>query len=73
MLHAVVVAARLQTQAAGGEVVVSGEVHAAAGEAFEMSPRPVVRVKGVSHPVQPYLVLRAARPGLLDDATADGD
>ncbi|MBN9691810.1 MAG: CHASE2 domain-containing protein [Verrucomicrobia bacterium] len=56
--HTVVVAARLQTQAGGGEVVVSQEVHEAAGPEFEMTPRPAVRVKGVSHPVVPYLVHR---------------
>lgn len=56
--HTVVVAARLQTQAGGGEVVVSQEVHEAAGPEFDMTPRPAVRVKGVSHPVVPYLVHR---------------
>jgi class 3 adenylate cyclase len=60
--HTVVVAARLQTQAAGGEVVVTREVFQEVGKAFEMTPRPAVRVKGVSEPVQPYLVVGRHRP-----------
>ncbi|MFO1458470.1 MAG: adenylate/guanylate cyclase domain-containing protein [Verrucomicrobiota bacterium] len=59
--HTVVVAARLQTQAAGGEVVVTREVFEEVGTAFEMTPRPAVRVKGVSEPVQPYLVVGSHR------------
>ncbi|MBN8248681.1 MAG: CHASE2 domain-containing protein [Verrucomicrobia bacterium] len=56
--HTVVVAARLQTQAAGGEVVVSRAVHEAAGDAFAMTPRPPVRVKGITEVVEPFLVER---------------
>lgn len=60
--HAVVVAARLQTQDAGGEVVVTHEVFQEVGTAFEMTPRPAVRVKGITEPVQPYLVVERNRP-----------
>ncbi len=56
--HTVVVAARLQTQAAGGEVVVSQEVQEAVASGFELSPRPAVTVKGISQPVVPFVVLR---------------
>jgi len=60
--HTVVVAARLQTQAAGGEVVVSREVHDAAGAEFEMTPRPPVQVKGMTDPVEPFLVRGLSAP-----------
>lgn len=61
--HTVVVAARLQTQAAGGEVVVSRAVQEASGHAFVMTPRPPVRVKGITEMVEPFLVERRLRAG----------
>lgn len=54
--HTVVVAARLQTLAAGGEVVVSDAVYTAADGAFEMMPGEPVTVKGMAHPVHPYRI-----------------
>jgi len=60
--HTVVVAARLQAHAAGGEVVVSRAVHEAAGDRFAMTPRPPVQVKGITDPVEPFLVDRRS-PG----------
>jgi adenylate cyclase len=54
--HTVVVAARLQSLASGGEVIASQEIFQAAGDEFAMEQRPPVAVKGVSHPVIPYLV-----------------
>lgn len=56
--HTVVVAARLQTQAGGGEVVVSREVQESVGDVFDLSPRTPVIVKGISQPVVPFLVHR---------------
>jgi len=55
--HTVVVAARLQTLTGGGEVVVSKEIHDAVSDLFRMEPRPEVNVKGISEPVQPFVVL----------------
>jgi len=62
--HTVVVAARLQTQAGGGEVVVSREVQEAVGDAFDLSPRTPVIVKGISQPVVPFVVHRVRQGGL---------
>lgn len=55
--HTVVVASRLQSLTAGGEVVVSREIHDAVDGNFEMELRPEVHVKGISQPVQPYVVI----------------
>jgi class 3 adenylate cyclase len=54
--HAVVVAARLQGFAGGGEVLVSEAIRAVAGDAFLLSAREPVQVKGLSAPVCCYTV-----------------
>ncbi len=56
--HTVVVAARLQTLAGGGEVIASKDVFAEAGDAFAMEARSPVSVKGISEPVTPFVVGR---------------
>lgn len=56
--YTVVVAARLQTLAHGGEVVVSPEIDGLIRADFETQAMPPVEVKGVSETVTPYLVLR---------------
>ncbi len=56
--HTVVVAARLQTLAGGGEVIASKDVFAEAGDAFAMGARSPVSVKGISEPVTPFVVGR---------------
>lgn len=58
--HTVVVSARLQTLAAGGEVVVSDAVYLETAGAFSMRGGDPVHVKGVTEPVRPYRVLPAA-------------
>ncbi|MEI6565367.1 MAG: adenylate/guanylate cyclase domain-containing protein [Verrucomicrobiota bacterium] len=59
--HTVVVAARLQSLAMGGEAIISQEVRLAVGEEFDLESREPVQVKGVSAPVRCYLV-RFAKP-----------
>ena len=54
----VVVAARLQTLAEGGQVIVSPEVEQMIHPGFETQAMNPVEVKGVSEPVTPYRVLR---------------
>lgn len=56
--HAVVIAARLQGLALGGEVVVSQDVKAAVETRFELEAREPVQVKGLSQPVLCYAVKR---------------
>ena len=56
---AVVVAARLQTIAGGGDVVVSEEVYRETQEAFAFVVGEPVQVKGLTQPVRPYRVLAA--------------
>ncbi len=55
--HAVIVSARLQTLAAGGEVIISETVYAALGETFQVQSRDPVAVKGITELVRPYHVL----------------
>jgi class 3 adenylate cyclase len=55
--HAVVVAARLQGLAGGGEVLVSEAVRAAAGGLFHLAAHDPVQVKGLSAPVNCYTVI----------------
>ena len=62
--HTVVVAARLQTLAQGGEAIISEEVRSEVAAYFELEPRPAVPVKGVSAPLACYRVL-CAKPALL--------
>jgi len=62
--YTVVISARLQTLAAGGEVVVSDAIYQEVASAFRMEGGEPVRVKGVSVPVQPYRVL-APQPPML--------
>ncbi len=57
--HAVIVSARLQTLAAGGEVIVSAAVFAALDSTFQVEAREPVAVKGIYELVHPYLVLSA--------------
>lgn len=55
--HTVVVSARLQTLAAGGEVVISETVHAAVQEKFCFHAIEPVHVKGISTEMRPFHVL----------------
>ena len=64
--HTVVVAARLQTIAGGGDVVVSEEVYQEAPDGFVYAVGEPVYVKGLSTPVHPYRVL-APRTGNSPD------
>ena len=59
--HTVVVAARLESLAMGGEAIISEDVRLAVGDGFELESREPVQVKGISTPVRCYLV-RFARP-----------
>ncbi|MFN3650797.1 MAG: adenylate/guanylate cyclase domain-containing protein [Armatimonadota bacterium] len=52
--HTVVVSHRLQSLAAGGEVVVSQDVASVMGEDFHAEAGEPVQVKGLSAPVRPY-------------------
>lgn len=54
--HTVVVAARLQAVAGGGEVVVSGEVADRVGERFALEARAPLNAKGISHPLRVFRV-----------------
>lgn len=54
--HTVVVAARLQAVAGGGEVVVSGEVAQRVGGRFVLEARTPLHAKGISQPLQVYRV-----------------
>ncbi len=66
--HTVVVAARLQTLAGGGEVVVSEEVYHETSADFDYLEGDPVILKGISTPVHPYRVQgtrsHAERPGI---------
>jgi class 3 adenylate cyclase len=55
--HTVVVSARLQSIAAGGDVVISQAVHDLTAGAFAVEAGAPVQVKGISAPVRPYRVL----------------
>jgi class 3 adenylate cyclase len=55
----VVIAARLEGVANGGEVLISEAVYELVAEAFECEPRGPVWLKGISEPVGSYRVLRA--------------
>ena len=57
--HAVIVSARLQTLAAGGEVIVSETVFAALAETFQVEARDPIAVKGIHDLVHPYLIVSA--------------
>lgn len=57
--HSVVVSARMQTLANGGEVIISEAVYAALGQDFRVEAQEPVAVKGISELVHPYLVLSA--------------
>lgn len=54
--HTVVVSARLQTIADGGEVVISEQVFEAIADRFQVIESEPVHVKGISHLVRPYRV-----------------
>jgi class 3 adenylate cyclase len=60
--HTVVVSARLQTIAAGGEVVISESLYEALSGAFAVEEGQPVMVKGLSIPVRPYRVIGSASP-----------
>ena len=68
--HAVVVAARLQGFAGGGEVLASEAVKLVAGEAFLLTAREPVQVKGVSAPVCYYIVTERRPPAGRGAGTA---
>ena len=55
----VVVSARLQTLAEGGDIVVSDVIHDVVGSQFWFEPMPPVFVKGISTEMHPYRVERA--------------
>lgn len=57
--HTVIVSARLQALAAGGEVVISETVRTALDDKFEVEAREPVAVKGIYELVRPYLVVSA--------------
>jgi adenylate cyclase len=60
----VVVSARLQSIAMGGEVIVSAEVYRLTSDVFRAEAGEPVSVKGLSEPVQPYRLLGELRPGI---------
>jgi class 3 adenylate cyclase len=62
--HTVVVSARLQSLAEGGEVVVSEPIFAELSEAFEFSSMPPVFVKGITAEQRPYQVRRRVGNGM---------
>ena len=68
--HTVVVAARLQTIAGGGDVVVSEEVYQEAKDGFVYAVGEPVYVKGISAPVHPYRVL-APRVDTMEPSRQD--
>lgn len=59
--HTVVVAARLNTVAAPGDVLVSDAVYQAIADTFTVEECEEVMVKGLSQPVRPYRVVKAHR------------
>jgi class 3 adenylate cyclase len=61
--HTVVVAARLQAVAGGGEVVITGEVADRIHEQFDLEERAPLQAKGISQPLRVFRVLSAARHG----------
>ncbi len=60
--HAVVISQRLQSIAAGGEIVISEDVFLMLGDVFEVSEGELVSVKGITIPVRPYRVLSSNTP-----------
>jgi class 3 adenylate cyclase len=65
MGRTVVISARLQTIALGGEVVISERVHQAIAGVFTVIEGEPVMVKGLSMPVRPFRVLGCAPEGGL--------
>lgn len=59
--HTVVVAARLNSSAQPGDVMVSNTVYQAIAETFTVEECEEVMVKGLSQPVRPYRVIKAHR------------
>ncbi|HLK60804.1 MAG TPA: adenylate/guanylate cyclase domain-containing protein [Chthonomonadaceae bacterium] len=55
--HTVVVSARLQTLAEGGEIVISEPMHEMVRDHFHVVCHSPVLVKGISAPMRPYFVL----------------
>lgn len=55
--HTVVISQRLQSLAAGGEIIISGAVFDAVGDCFEVQEGEPVTVKGSTLPVRPYSVV----------------
>lgn len=58
--HAVVVAARLQAVAGGGEVVITGELADRVSAAFQLEERAPLHAKGISRPLRVFHVQAAA-------------
>ena len=54
--HTVVVAARLQAVAGGGEVVITGDVADRVATHFSLEERTPVKAKGITHPLRVYRV-----------------
>ena len=59
--HTVVVAARLNSVAQAGDVLVSDTVYQAISDTFTVEECEEVMVKGLSQPVRPYRVVKAHR------------
>jgi adenylate cyclase len=59
MGHSVVVAARLQGLAQGGEILITKDVYDLVSEAFECTATEPIWLKGMSEPVQTYRVIQS--------------
>jgi len=64
MGHTVVVAARLQGLAGGGELLISDEVYRKVGADFRCEPCEPVMAKGLSEPIRAYRVLSSPSEGV---------
>jgi class 3 adenylate cyclase len=60
--HTVVVSHRLQSIAAGGDVVISETVYLETSGAFPVEQGEPVRVKGISEPIRPYRIPPVSQP-----------
>ncbi len=63
-------AARLMTEAAPGELLISGRIQAAVANDFDLEPLPPIRLKGKAEPLLPFVVqgLRDTRVYELQEA-----
>jgi adenylate cyclase len=65
--HTVVISQRLQSLAAGGEIIISDAVFQTVGDTFEVQEGEPVTVKGSARPVRPYLVIASNAPPEEED------